>query len=478
MGAPDLAAAIVRHDLTLARTNACPEDYDGWDGPVPGAQRFSRSAAPMLDPFRRPDVRALHLSTRLHGTDGVSLEARKVADALGGFGFAPFVCAGEIDRRDPDAYLVSEMHFEDAVARELGARAFSGTTPDPTLEEAIDARAAELAASISTVIDAVQPDLLVVQNAWAIPMQLPLARALADVARHTQLPCLSHEHDYHWERERFATTRIPEFLDTYFPFDAPNVRHLCINGPARDELARRRGIRASLLPNVFDFHTDAPGIDAFNHDFRDAIGMTRGQRLFLQPTRVVPRKGVELAIDLLAELGDPRDVLVVTHRAGDEGVAYLRTLERHALERDVDFRYVADQIDETRGERAGAKVYALWDAYPHADFVTYPSLYEGFGNALLETIHFRKPALVNRYSVYVADIAPKGFRFVEIEGAVSARAVREVAELLEDPARQEAMTEHNLDLARRHYALDALREPLATALRDLGFRVAHRRDAP
>jgi mannosylglucosylglycerate synthase len=445
---------------------------------VLGAQRFSWSAVRATCCSRRPDVRALHLATRLHGTDGVSLEARKVADALEGFGFASFVCAGEVDRRDPNAVLVGEMHFEDAVARELGARAFSGTTPDPTLEEAIDVRAAELAASIGAVVDAVQPDLLVIQNAWAIPMQLPLARALADVARRTQLPCLSHEHDYHWERERFASTRIPEFLDTYFPFDAPNVRHLCINGPARDELARRRGVQAALLPNVFDFHADAPGIDAFNQDFRDAIGMTRDQRLFLQPTRVVPRKGIELAIDLLAELSDARDVLVATHRAGDEGVAYLRTLERYAAERDVDFRYVAERIDETRGERAGTKVYALWDAYPHADFVTYPSLYEGFGNALLETIHFRKPALVNRYAVYVADIAPKGFRFVEIEGAVTARAVRQVAELLDDPARQQPMTDHNHDVARRHYALDALRDPLATALRDLGFRVAPGGDGP
>ena len=44
---------------------------------------------------------------------------------------------------------------------------------------------------------------------------------------------------------------------------------------------------------------------------------------------------------------------------------------------------------------AGKKVYTLFDIYPHADLVTYPSYYEGFGNAFLEAVYFRKPVVVN-----------------------------------------------------------------------------------
>ena len=40
--------------------------------------------------------------------------------------------------------------------------------------------------------------------------------------------------------------------------------------------------------------------------------------------------------------------------------------------------------------------------------MTYPSTYEGFGNALLEAIYFRVPVVINRYSIYVQDIEPKG----------------------------------------------------------------------
>jgi len=37
----------------------------------------------------------------------------------------------------------------------------------------------------------------------------------------------------------------------------------------------------------------------------------------------------------------------------------------------------------------------------------YPSLFEGFGNAFLEAVYYRKPMLVNRYSIFIADILMK-----------------------------------------------------------------------
>ena len=42
---------------------------------------------------------------------------------------------------------------------------------------------------------------------------------------------------------------------------------------------------------------------------------------------------------------------------------------------------------------------SLWDIYPHADLISYPSIYEGYGNAFVEAIYFRKPILVNRYQI-------------------------------------------------------------------------------
>lgn len=415
-------------------------------------------------------MRALYVSTRLAGTDGVSLENAKLLHVLQELGYEPHLCAGELDADGPPGTLLPELHFRDPFALELGRRFFDASAPDMTLRDDLRARASELRAALERVVDDVEPDLLVLQNVWAVPMQLPLAEALAELVRERGIPTLSHEHDYAWERERFATPQLPDYLDTFFPADAPSVAHLAINSLAANELRRRRGLRATVVPNVLDFERPAPALDDTAATFRDAIGVAHDQRLVLQPTRVIARKGIELAIDLLAELDDARNVLVVTHAAGDEGLEYRHALERHARERRVDLRFVDHLVGATRStDRDGHVRFALWDTYPHADAVTYPSLYEGFGNALLETIWFEKAALVNRYGVYAADIAPLGFRFVEIDGAVTPAAVAAFARLLDDPGEAAAMGRHNLELARRHFGLGTLRARVLEAMAGIGI---------
>ncbi len=421
-------------------------------------------------------MRALHLATRLAGTDGVSLEATKVARVLAEHGFERLDCAGEVET--PGAVQVPEMHFRDPLALRLGARAFANDTlddarelaPDPALDRELAEVADRLSARLLSVVRDVAPDLLVVQNAWAIPMQLPLAAALAQVAEITGLPTLSHEHDYAWERERFARTRVRPWLDRYFPYDGPRVRHLAINSPARDELRARRGIDATVVPNVMDFGAPTPSPEReaqVRGEVRTALDLRAEQRLILQPTRVVPRKGIELAIELLARLDDPRNVLVISHAAGDEGTETLARLQAQARRTGVDLRYAAELFAPER--RAGR--FALDDAYLAADLVTYPSLVEGFGNALLETIAYRRPAVVNRYAVYVRDIAPTGVRFVELSGRVDDASVDAVRTLLDDPAARQAMVEHNHAVASRAFGLPALRERLAGPLRSLGLAV-------
>jgi hypothetical protein len=51
------------------------------------------------------------ISTRLAGTDGVSLETAKWADVFEADGFSCFYFAGELDRPKESSYLAEEAHF-------------------------------------------------------------------------------------------------------------------------------------------------------------------------------------------------------------------------------------------------------------------------------------------------------------------------------------------------------------------------------
>jgi hypothetical protein len=51
------------------------------------------------------------ISTRIAGTDGVSLELEKWADVFKKFGWTSFYFAGELDRPPERSYLAEEAHF-------------------------------------------------------------------------------------------------------------------------------------------------------------------------------------------------------------------------------------------------------------------------------------------------------------------------------------------------------------------------------
>jgi glycosyltransferase involved in cell wall biosynthesis len=396
------------------------------------------------------------ISTRLAGTDGVSLETRKWADVARRLGHEIYYCAGQLDDDAPNPTLIPECHFCHPEAVAIDQMVFGRLEPPAGLRRRLEAMTERLAAKLHGWLSQTGIDVIIVQNALAIPMHVPLGLALARVIQETAIPAIGHHHDFYWERQRFRLNCVPDLLRDTFPPDLPTMQHVVINSLAQRDLKFFRGLEAMVVPNVFDYHTPAPGLDDYNRDFRQAMGFSAYDWLFLQPTRVIARKGIDIAFELVRRLREPRARLVISHQAGDEGMAYYRQLLDRAEAMNVEVHYLAGFIEEQRVERNGRKSYTLWDVYPHADFITYPTLYEGFGNALLEAIYFRRPVLVNRYSVYVADIAPLGFDFVEVEGWISDESVAQVRRLLDDPDRRREMVDRNYELARQHFSYQVL----------------------
>ena len=408
------------------------------------------------------------VSGRLAGTDGVSLETLKWVDVVESMGHKAFYCAGELEDEGPPGMLVPEMYFHTEDADWIVDHAYGTTTPHADLFPTIERYRQLFRQRLGEFVEQFKIDMLIPQNALTIPIQIALGIALTDYIEETGIPTIAHHHDFYWEREVYKTNCIPDILARCFPPDLPAIRHVVINSLAQQDLQETLGLDSVVVPNVFDFAHAAPGIDDYNADLRDAIGLSDDDLLILQPTRIIRRKGIELAIELVGRLEDPRCKLVLSH-ATDVDPEYLSELQACAQKWGVDMRVPIDRIDSVRGVGAdGSKVYGLWDVYPHADFCTYPSLYEGFGNALIEAIYFDLPALVNRYTVYAADIGPLGFDFCEIDGQVTAQAVASVRDLLNDPQRRQDAVETNRRLAAKHFSYQVVRDRLQPLMQSFG----------
>ena len=398
------------------------------------------------------------ISTRFEGTDGVTMEASKWAEILKKSGHQCFWFAGKLDRDPKKSFHVPEAFFQHEQNVWINEHVFGKKGRKSSVTEMIQALKILLKVKIEEFIEQFAIDLLIVENALTIPMHLPLGIAITETIAETLIPTIAHHHDFYWERTRFSVNAVGDYIRMAFPPNLPSIEHVVINSSAQEELALRTGISSIIIPNVIDFENQPEIDEQHTEDFRNAIGLKPDDIMILQPTRIVQRKGIEHAIELVEELEDSRYKLVISHESGDEGFDYAQWLKKEARNHGVDLRLVPTKIADPISDHVNHNdQYSLWDIYPHADFITYPSLYEGFGNAFLEAVYFKKPLLINRYATFVRDIEPKGFDLTVMDGFLSEKTVQAVRAVLESPERRQKMVNHNYEMGLRHYSYAVLR---------------------
>lgn len=392
------------------------------------------------------------VSFRFAGTDGVSLETDKMADVLRRWGYRCVFMGGELDTPPEDSFLVEETHFKHPAIREIYGECFGQANRPPEVTKRIHEYRDLLKQKLYEFIRKFDVDILVPENSLTIPLNVPLGLAITEFIAETGIKTIAHHHDFFWERKRFLNNCVWEYLNSCYPPHLSSIQHVVINSSGQNQLALRTGIGATLIPNVMDFEHPPEPPDEYTEDVRKDLGIGEDVLLVLQPTRVVQRKGIEHAIELVARL-EMKATLVISHASGDEGYEYQQRVKEFAEMLKVDTRFVQDIISDERGTTGdGRRIYSLQDIYPYADLVTYPSLSEGFGNAFLEAIYFKRPILVNNYSIYFFDIKPKGFEVIEMDDFITDETVRRTREILENPERVKEMTERNYALCLKHYS--------------------------
>lgn len=410
------------------------------------------------------------VATRFAGTDGVSLESEKWAVELRAMGHDVYYFAGMVDRPAEKSREVPEAFFGHPDVVTISEAAFGGASSGrpASVSRAIDELTAHLKSALYDFVRDFELDMLLPENALAIPMHLPLGLAITQLAAESGMPVLAHHHDLPWERQRFMVNSVTDVISVAFPPALPNVRHACINTTQREAIGRRLGRTARVIPNVMDFENPPPAPDAVTAGLRPDLGLADDELFVLAPVRVVPRKGLEHAVELVARLGR-KARFVVSHASGDEGLEYEARIREFARLLHVDVLWASDRVaDFERGTDAeGRQLYSLGDMYDACDLVAYPSLIEGFGNAYLEAVYHRKPIFVNRYPIYDVDIRPKGFRALEMNGFVTDAVVAATNALLHDRDRITAWAETNYARGLHHFSHQALRDGLHAELAEM-----------
>lgn len=417
-----------------------------------------------ISPHTRKLLNIGFISFRFAGTDGVSLETTKWAHVLEKAGHTCYYFSGLSDRPEERSIVVPEAHFLHPEIRERYFQFFGSQTRTPEQTEWIHERRLFFRTHIQDFLAKFNIDLLIPQNLLSFPLNIPFSLALTEIIAETGIPTIAHHHDFTWERKDLLVNSIGDYITMSIPPDLPSIQHVVINTAAAHQLARRVGLSSEIIPNVMDFENPPPKSDEYSADLREALSLQPDELFILQPTRVVQRKGIEHAIELVSRL-DRKACLVISHASGDDGYEYENRIREYADLMNVRALFSSEIFAENRGTSPdGKKIYSLWDAYPLADLVTYPSMIEGFGNAFLEALYFRKPIVVNNYSIFATDIRPKGFQVIDFNDYITSETVARTREILADQDLADRLCQHNYELALRHYSYKTLRHKLNVLL--------------
>jgi glycosyltransferase involved in cell wall biosynthesis len=173
-------------------------------------------------------------------------------------------------------------------------------------------------------------------------------------------------------------------------------------------------------------------------------------------------------------------VLVLAGYDQDDSTGtYLQRLQAKAAALGVDLRHINAIIGPERAQKDGVKTYSLWDSYTIADLITYPSLWEGWGNQLLEALQAKVPVVLFEYPVYLTDIQQKGFDVISLGSEIKKRdrldlaeistkilqsAADQAVDLLTQSARRKQAVELNYAVAKQNYSYSRLEDQLMDLL--------------
>ena len=336
-------------------------------------------------------MRAAIVSYRLGGADGVSVTAGQWIRALRRLGMRVRTVAG-------------------------------GGRPDVLVRSlALDSRRPPSRRELERALG--DADLVVADNICSLPMNRAVGEALADYLRGR--PTVLRHHDLPWERPQYAHLAS-------WPPDDPAWWHVTINELARHALADRRGIAATTIYHGF---AERPHPEQ-RSDVRRRLKVTDGP-LVLQPTRAIPRKGIDVGLALTGALG---------------GTYWLTGPAEDGYQAELDALLDGSGVPYRRRLPFGVRMPA---AYAACDLVAMPSYWEGFGLPLIEAALHRRPVAVGTFPV-AEELARFGFHWFD---ACDPEPLRTH---LADP--DPALADHNEAIALAHFGIGALARRLELLL--------------
>lgn len=409
---------------------------------------------------------------RIGGVDGVALETEKWIEVLEKMGHEIFIISGQFEGRkmncESETRVLEMSFFSPESYWEQKKAYFHPNFDQEDLLEHLFLYAKVIKDKIVDWVHKHELNLIISENASALPSHVSMGLGIKHAVEELGIPTITHDHDFAWERgDRYVSPhqKINKLVEETFPLRLPNSYHAVINIHAQNTIKERFNRPSVNVPNVMNFDLPFGELNENNKNLLYDLNLDKNDILLFQITRVVERKGIETAIDLIDKLHDPRLKLIITGNYADDAgnLYYMKLVEQiHELKLSKQIHFAYQDFSNKGLSGQASKNYSLSDAYAYARACTYFSTYEGFGNAFVEAVLAKRPIFVNNYKpVYWPDIGSKGFKAVMLEDNIlTDTAIKDMHEVIYNPKLNKEIAEYNYQLGKKYFSYDTLEEKL------------------
>ncbi|RKX79926.1 MAG: glycosyl transferase family 1 [Spirochaetes bacterium] len=435
------------------------------------------------------------VSGKLGDVDGVSLEVEKWIKILKEMGHEIFTITGKYTNplesvKKENQLILEKISFTSPEQKEIERLVFPHLKKNPphlaekeraAIEAKLEAEGKEVANILFEYIQNKNIDVIIAQNTNAMPMTLIGGMAVFKLATENRVATIFHHHDFWWERSRFSHNRIESLLSRIMPPADPGLEHIVLSTYAEHILRSLKRVQPKVIPNCEDFDNPV-WLDEYNRDFRSDMGFRDNDILVVQPTRIVRRKRIEDSLQLIGKLKrkykclEDRIRFIISLYQGDEpDIEYVDEIKKLAEHEGIPLYMISGRVSSIRKiDDRGRKIYTNRDILANADIVTYLPRWEGFGNALLETIAAKVPLVTTTYLVYKTDIKIMGFKNIEIRDiydeeerlAIPERVLDEMYYIITHHREKERIVNRNFRIAKKEFGIKTLRDKIAYVLKD------------
>jgi|SRR5688572_13562999 len=305
--------------------------------------------------------------------------ARLIADA----GHHVRIVAGRGEQTDPRIPFIplplADSRHPDVLS--VKAELDMGHVP-PKFTELVDSLTANLNEALEDV------DILIAHNVCSLNKNLALTaavRILANDRKHLHI--ILWHHDLAWTTPRYRAE-----LHNGYPWDLlrqawMDVKQVTISEMRQHELAELFQVNKDeieVIPNGIDvakFHK----LEKQTQEYVKQLDLLRATPFLLVPVRITPRKNIELALHVCANLSQafPDTKLIITGPLGPHNPANVEYLDKLvALRKELGLVNVVYFLAELTSEYIPDEMIS--DFYHLADALFLPSREEGFGIPILE----------------------------------------------------------------------------------------------